>query len=112
VNNNSALNQWLIRLDKSFDRIARNPELLAVAASGINMLANNRVLSRQLKNHFKNKVKNENQESPFRDSSSVRLLEAAEKAFSKRSGTKGSHRLPSSRSDATQSHLPRRFAEA
>lgn len=93
MNNNSALNQWLIRLDKSFDRIARNPELLAVAASGINMLANNRVLSRQLKNHFKNKVKNENQESPFRDSSSVRLLEAAEKAFSKRSGTKGSHRL-------------------
>lgn len=65
------LETWLTRFDRSFDRAARNPELMAMAASGLNMLSNNRIL-------FKSRP------VPFRDSSSVRLLEAARKTFSSR----------------------------
>ncbi|MDZ4084429.1 MAG: alpha/beta fold hydrolase [Bdellovibrionales bacterium] len=65
------LDKWLTRFDRSFDRAARNPELMAMAASGLNILSNNRIL-------FKSRP------VPFRDSSSVRLLEAARKTFSRR----------------------------
>lgn len=82
MSNNGVLEKWLMQFDRSFDRIARNPELLAMAAYGINMLANNRLL-------FKKRY------TPSRNSSSVRLLEAAQKTFSKRSGkTTERRRLP------------------
>jgi polyhydroxyalkanoate synthase len=93
VNNNGTLNKWLLRVDGSFDRIARNHDLLAVAASGINMLANTRVFSKQLKKHLRIRKKNDSQESMSRDSSSVGLLEAARKTFAKRSRSKRSQRL-------------------
>lgn len=73
------LDTWLTRFDRSFDRAARNPELMAMAASGLNMVSNNRILLK-------------NRPVPFRDSSSVRLLEAARKTFSNRE-TGSSRRL-------------------
>ncbi len=57
------------------------------------MVANNRLLSRQLKSHLKSQIKNESQITKVRDSSSVRLLEATRKTFSNRSRSNGSHRL-------------------
>lgn len=89
VNKTNSLEKWLTRVDQSFDRYARNPELLAVAASGLNMLSNNRVFTRQLKSLWNN----ESHSSPIRDSSSVKLLEIAEKAFSRRTSTKGQGRI-------------------
>lgn len=89
MNNSDNIDKWLTRLDLAFDRVARNPEVLAVAASGINMLSNKRVFLSQLKNHFNN----DSASAPSRDSSSVRLLETVQSTFSNRKSSTGRGRL-------------------
>ncbi len=89
----SKLDELLIRFDTSFDRLARNPELLALAASGINMLSHNRIFAKQLKK--------ENRHSPFRTSGSVRLLETAQQTFSRKTRASGTSRQRLSLLEAT-----------
>lgn len=62
------LEGWLTRIDDGFEKVARNPELLAMAASSLNMVANLRVHSRGIGR------------TQGRSSNAVRLLETVKKA--------------------------------